>query len=825
MYSNLTTHIVNSTGGGGAPMDLQYQQQQQQLQNVEYTLAIDSHTRDVARYPEPNDFVMAINGPQKSMPIMRMYLGSIELPLAQQTIEEEWSRLYFDEGIAVHLPILNPADLATFVSTSIPAAQSSELMPIGVTVKDSAGLVYTAYIPPWLNPTIIQGPYDSGVDTVYTFITYYPHGLHLRTFYNYGVHMQFVSIAGAVSYPIDDSSSGVILNIIDANTFTIALASTPAPPPVNPSTSALSLLYGYLHAPVVSNPSVFAQMLTEAVRAEAAAVMASSRVVFTYDVSTNLFRAQAVRTEAYTGGPEQPTVLYASGSGALSSVGTLPHMMGFPCANIPLSIFDLSAGSCSSVMSAQAAYLCTSSLRVTPANYTQATVSSVLADMQLQFSRFYFEEACGGDGSVLPTLMIADRCGVCHEITIPFGKYSPADLAKYLEVQINAALPNNATADAYSVEFITTSVADLVTAPLITPGMLAGQFIFTSEDGYPFAIMSGDPKDTLSARLGFAAPVCYRQSNLYASDVLYVPIKGCYNCPDDDGPFLSNVYTPFVNSATRTVNLQVCNARPISGLTVSAVNIVSNTDATVELTDATRAHGYQVGDVISVVFSTLPAEPRMRRVRVASVDSAFTFTIDVSGQLAQELSDIPLALDDGVCASLYSEPVFNLYFTGYGNGATPANSSSISECASAQQGPPNIYKNAMYAEMLGFRPEAILWDATSISLPVSAPFHYALEHPEYLLVEFVTPSESTYIQHQWGNDLKSRLFGKIVVYPNLRMERHYPIEAIFRSSKLISSLHVRIYNPNHTLYNFHGRNWSMTLVLVAAIGTARPLCM
>jgi hypothetical protein len=52
-----------------------------------------------------------------------------------------------------------------------------------------------------------------------------------------------------------------------------------------------------------------------------------------------------------------------------------------------------------------------------------------------------------------------------------------------------------------------------------------------------------------------------------------------------------------------------------------------------------------------------------------------------------------------------------------------------------------------------------------------------------------------------------------VLYPPYRVERGYPLQKLGSGPCVLSQLHIRILNPWHTLYNFHGRNWSLTLVL------------
>ena len=51
-----------------------------------------------------------------------------------------------------------------------------------------------------------------------------------------------------------------------------------------------------------------------------------------------------------------------------------------------------------------------------------------------------------------------------------------------------------------------------------------------------------------------------------------------------------------------------------------------------------------------------------------------------------------------------------------------------------------------------------------------------------------------------------------------------PQEAIFQGLKIINQLHFRILNPDHTLYHFHGQNWSATLVFVTSSLSGAQIC-
>jgi hypothetical protein len=115
------------------------------------------------------------------------------------------------------------------------------------------------------------------------------------------------------------------------------------------------------------------------------------------------------------------------------------------------------------------------------------------------------------------------------------------------------------------------------------------------------------------------------------------------------------------------------------------------------------------------------------------------------------------------------------------------------------------------AEIIGFPSGTTLFTQEAL-----APRHWNFEHPTYLLVELGLAHMSALISHRCGSDVKSNLMAKVLVSPQIRLERGYPMSKSGSGVSYITQLKVSIYNPWHSLYNFHGRDFSLTLVLGSA---------
>ena len=115
------------------------------------------------------------------------------------------------------------------------------------------------------------------------------------------------------------------------------------------------------------------------------------------------------------------------------------------------------------------------------------------------------------------------------------------------------------------------------------------------------------------------------------------------------------------------------------------------------------------------------------------------------------------------------------------------------------------------AEIFGLRNGANLCGRRGLV----AVAHWNLEPPPYLLLEFVLPHMSASIQHRFQDDLRTQLLGKVALYPQIRVERGYPLQKVGTGPSVLTQLHVRVLTPWHGLWQFHGREWSCSIVLAA----------
>ena len=125
------------------------------------------------------------------------------------------------------------------------------------------------------------------------------------------------------------------------------------------------------------------------------------------------------------------------------------------------------------------------------------------------------------------------------------------------------------------------------------------------------------------------------------------------------------------------------------------------------------------------------------------------------------------------------------------------------------------------AEIYGFRSGA---NECTLA-PLQAPWQWNFDQPSYVLLDLGLQHMSATITHRCGNSVLSQFFGKVVLYPPFKETRMTPIQAVGTGVSVVSSLHLRLLNPWHQLYELHGRNWSMTVILASGTKPARTDCL
>lgn len=720
---------------------------------VEYTYYLDSHnaekkliTANMPNTNSTNDVIIPCRFPNR-INVAQVTLGSLELPLTQYTIEQNWQQLYFDEGIDLY----------------VMDAQSESLVQFSI---DENGTTYTAQLPPRLNPIIDISPLSSTNTAIFT--TQYPHMLSLRGLFNWGEPMKLIST------PLTDPDYTAFTDLNTTNVGLVILSDTEFQ--LTWSGAAVTFntntVLGYVSTPSIPSPSYLAALVTASMN-----LVAPNHWVITYDPCVGKYNV------CYTGSlcnvqDLNPTTLLVPGT------NSLPSIMGFGCTNVNISISSNALTNQNEIIPKQRnldnipvnciqsidCSPCRSQINIDIGNYTP---ENLMSNLSRQLNRFYFDPGCNMSATAVH-IVFSTQCGGCSTVTIPFGMFSPDTLAAFLQSAMATDVPG----------------ID------VSWNINTGQFTFTAPSDFGLEFDAGTTD--LAFRLGFY-PISYRNNNSYQSTIpIYYPTKGCCGTTIPDR-HLSYVYTPLVNGSQRKFIVEVCKPRTYSS---TAITYFDNHDGTMNVTYTTPAfgHGFQVLDVVE--FAVTPfISPITYYMVVTNVVSYNEFTVD--------LGSVPFSVFNGGmapltynCFSLENTISTNLYFSCVGN-------------------------NVM-ARTLGYTECDALWN---VSQPTTwiAPACYMLDWPQYLLVDLSEPNGATHNLHAWKDDpnhtdTNTRVLAKVILYPQYRMERSFPFHMVLPDLRIINRVQVRLLNPDHSLYQLHGRDWSMTLSFHAVEKSINQLC-
>lgn len=726
----------------------------------EYSIYIDSYNREKKLDSDPNsqnnptnDIIIPVKMPTGRLPVAELNLGSLELPLAQYTVEDNWKNFFFDEGL----------DLIV---------QDDANMALTQFIINENGTDILAQLPQSQNPVI-----DVQADGLtYTFTTLYPHGLEIMDAYTWGDPIRLIStpIVDPDLYTL--SSSNTNLTILSETEFSITL-------PGALTFSAPAGVFGYVWAPTIPNPAILASLVTAALN-----VAAPNHWRVTYDTASGRFKLCWINSGCdYR--TASPAFLIIPGT------DSLPSLMGFGQVNIniPMPVvetkqpteFDLILARDrilepkDNCLVALNCYQCKSHISIDPGNYS---ANDLGANMSRQWNRFYFDQGCDADPeSVAAELVFSNSCGSCFTVQVPYGKYTPDGLAAQLQAGMIALVPGGNFSVTWNNE--------------------AGTFVISCDITFSLEWDKTTKSQDLAYRMGFL-PVPYRNQTIYESSrPFYVPTKGC--CPTSiPERFTSYVYMPFVLGTERKFSIE--RSKPRAQLTtVEGLTYNGNGTATI-VTDF--AHGFQPYDIVQFTFPTAgaptqpPSGPGPYYFRVISNDAYDTFTIDTGS-----VDMTALDPDAPVCVFLAGDVVGNVYF------------------APCQLQPGNTDQNQSYvlAQILGYMERDYLFYPPNTTW--TSPSCFSLDWPTYVLVAITEPVGNAHTEHTWGTDNAVGVW-KALLYPSLRLERNMPLRLQLPDLKVVNRLKIAIYNPDHTLYQMHGKPWSGSINMLVVEKRINQIC-
>ena len=597
----------------------------------------------------------------------------------------------------------------------------------------------------------------------FEFTTLFPHSLELREFFNYGERMRIIS----------SRYSPTMLDNYPIQIMSPTVFRALNPPPAGAILLTLGPYRGILLSPTIPSPEYLASFVTYALNLEV-----PDRWRVTYDRKSGRFRLQYVGLRMFA-----PKTAYIEIPGRNS----LPSLMGFGCTNFQLTHQSTTSGLMLWGESIES-YGLVGKITIEDGNYT---ATSLMSQLKLQLNRFYFDTGAtmnfGSDPQYPNSSTVfawSDKEGETHTCTIPMGAYSVHTLIDYLQSQMVGTVPD------------LTITYDSTTGKIVfdAPSPFGLEFTAcTAAMALEFPACTGD----MAARLGFWN-ISYRGFSHYESPIpFFCPTVVACGTTYHPERFFAYLYDSINYDSISKFYVQITKPR-----SVAATDLVVDEEAklvTITTGDSTGsvAHGFQPLDVVDVDtpfgrYSFL----------VSEVLSYNQFVLQLHGVPTNRVYD-PITYPDFVYTFSMSGNIYtNLYF----------------------------HQNNQYplARLLGFDQEDYLWDPTHTQWWYS-PSSYSMDWPPYLLFEMIEPDGVTRNFHSWEveedrYDNRPRILGKIILYPQLRLERILQYHMTFADTKTVNRVKIRILNPDHTLYRLHGKDFSFSLALQAMEKSMNLLC-
>lgn len=733
------------------------------------------HTRDaVAR----DDSTMTFDMPPLRFEASRVALASCEFPMNQMTIESDWSRLYYNEGIRL-----------------LPNARELQLVAKMPGQRDEPKTPTRVVLPARLNAVRRISRKATGRTVVECEAE---HGL----FCHDGTRVFTPAFEDGVRLLGDEHHFGLVLDATDVRYESPTTFSVRAGLLASASPSSTPR---FLHVTTVPSPHRLCEWLTYAARGCLERTF-GVQMAFQYDAKTD-----RVLLEAWPDLPD--TVVRILPSSVLATrlgLSTAPQRLATNARHAwpsePTHLWD---------------YVEMPVGFYAPCHRSMGTGQPMRFGTELEASlnRFYFPLKEAPSGASSPhVLVFSDPDGRVYTCGIPCGRYTPAQLSAHLEGEMTRVVQPFAPGVSFTVShneddrFVFACERQRKGGGAVAAGHSSSDRTTDDTDGVlqpaAFGLLFHHPLCVDPERFGFAA------QPLNGSDTYVAPRRTRVARSTADGTERTASNLLRVNEMTAQKRFRVhCTPPPaMVGVIVSTkdAGVVtrpsSKTDSSCYLRTYVNgkafAHGFQVGDVVRIT-------------RCASD----TVTVQDHARGEQETLD---RLDDtrGVEAVVVWATRADVVGLAWKAGGEDSLHKAVTLSCDAE--PWNVCftrdkVHSLPSHLMGFGERVVQWgvdgsvcDARGRKLPPFEAIHtHCLDHPDYVLITY---SESAGASFDHTYDGESRqVWCKLSLYPNFREERMLPRDSSLARAGRFT---IAFWNPDfRTPYHFHGAEFSFTLTI------------
>ena len=405
-------------------------------------------------------------------------------------------------------------------------------------------------------------------------------------------------------------------------------------------------------------------------------------------------------------------------------------------------------------------------------------------EWELQFARFFFPRSEGEDKP--PGLVYTDPFGVNRIAEIRPGLYTAVSIASYLEHMINQE-----AAGTYK----------------FTITFLEGRFTFSCAAngiGLGFSIQFAHPRSVDPEKFGFEAAHLEGSDHYQSSHIVHEPMT----------PFgrLSNLYAITEVPGQRKFCIRPTAPPSVIGI-AEAYDDASGrlTLRCVTSTSQSAVHGLHQGNVVTIVSSGYVHAGEKSGGGGAHNESipegTVAFGVVAKGTESTRLTFVEIEVSP---QPWVHQAVKNAQSMTVLRSAEPSSFCFAKRLQKSSGG-----------ERLGFSDTTVQWGRDGVVNtrkmrvpPFISTGSHNLDHVDYVLLKLHESNKSTLMQHETGGEVQS-IMGKVVLNPSYRHERHLPVEIGFAGGDRLDTLTLQVINPDGSDYNFHGASWSLSLTFAS----------
>lgn len=427
--------------------------------------------------------------------------------------------------------------------------------------------------------------------------------------------------------------------------------------------------------------------------------------------------------------------------------------------------------------------------------YSTSAPMRLTDEWELQFARFFFPQDDKPPGQ--PGLVFTDPLGVNRIAVIRPGLYTAHSIANYLQHMMNQDADGYAFAVVFQNERFTFKCHS--------------KHSKHSEDaeegahslGLAFSIHFTHPRSVDPVKFGFEAALLEGSDQYVSSESVHEPKT----------PFgrLTNLYSVSEVQGQRKFCIRPTGPPSVIGIAES----YDSMSHTLRLRCVTPgndavAHGIPAGSVVTVGASGFVASANDQResaqsdVRHASIPKGIvTLGVVTRGTESDGVTTIDVDVSP---APWVHTAVLGAQCMTITLGTAPCSFCFVKR----------LDRN-VGGERLGFAPTTIQWGKDGIVNtrklripPFISTGSHNLDHVDYVLLRIRESSKSTLMQHETNGEAIS-IFGKVVLNPSYRHERHLPVEVSFSGGDRLDTITIDVLNPDKSPYHFHDATWSLSL--------------